>query len=689
MAYQLKYYFYYKPLKATNPNIVEIWQNTNDVLLAEEITGAEKCFNVELPKIDNKFQVVRGRGCTINMLSETDMKFFNGLYHVDPQEFMIIHRLYGEDFPNFLGYLNAEMVTEPYDIDFNYTFSITGNDGFGLMDRFYFLQSDATKYTGIKSKFELLQIVFSKIGLDYDEYRIALSTTFNGYSGSTSSSILKESYIWCENFYDEDGKPMTLREVVESILAPYGAHIFAEDGHIYIQDIHTLASNSSVTYKRFALSTGNYLGQIAVPNQKTIASIGYKGNGQLIELSGGVNRQVIEYSAYPLKEVLEESIINTTEFVSVPISYSTKNGYKYKTLQYNKYWETTALGGYEISYFENESDANTYIWWARHTSTNDKVASLIDTKYVVITGSTITPVADRNGVYSGRYRLKFFDGAGLLIKGKVLVKTKDNPYNSDQQSKDIVSLDLSMRVKIGDYYLNNSGLWTTTPANILVTVSKKDRSNIADQFVDFTAELKIGNYNENITLYGELDVQIWSEVKTYSSKNIDPVTNSTDVKEIWINQISIDITTYDFRELPDKDISYIGLLNKLYANEGEVINLRCGTDMYFSDKGKILQYDGSKYFDITLWTRAGQTYKIEELLLASLSANYRAGFITLTNMKLKNAFKINNILTDTFLGSKKLMISESKIDFWNDVNECSLVEISPDDLTIIKDSTIA
>lgn len=691
MAFQLKYYFDYYPLRFAEPNIVEIWQNTENVLVAEEITTGTSPFVVELPKLDHKFQVVRGRGCVLNLLSKTDMQFFNGLYHIDPQEFMIKH--YNQGNADFFGYLNAEMVTEPYDINFNYPFSITGNDGFGLMDRFSFLQADGTKYTGIKSKFELLQIVFAKIALPYDQYRIALSTTFDGYSGATNSTILHESYIWCENFYDEDNKPMTLREVVESILAPYGAHIFAEDGHIYIQDIHNIATNSTITYKQFGLSLGNYVGQIAIPNVKAIGTIGYLGTGQQIELSGGVNRQVVEYSPFPLKEVLEQTLVNTTEFAVVPTTYSTKNGYKYKILGENTYW-SEALGVFEMSYMDNESDANIYLNWILNTGTNSKVMSLRYPEYVCITGSQMTPVANRDGVYTGRYRLKFFDGAGLLIKGKILVKTKNNPYDSNLKSKDINLIKISARMKIGSYYLNNSGLWTTTPANITLMTFKQDRSILSDQFVDLGAggegfKIKLGNFNENITLFGELDFQIWSEIKTSTSKSIDEVTNSTDVKEIWINSLSIDIVSYDFIELPDKDISYVGLLNKLYANEGELITLRCGTDTYFSDKGKILQFDGTKYSDILKWTRAGQTFKIEELLLASLSANYRAGFITLTNMKLKNSFKLNNVLTDSFLGSKKLMIAESKIDYWNNVNECSLVEISPDDLTIIKDSTIA
>lgn len=700
MAYQLKYLFQYFPLKSVLPNIVEIWQNTETVLTQEEITTGESPFVVEMPELDHKFQVVRGNGCTINLISETDMKFFNGLYHVDPQEFMV--KKYGQTGNlEFVGYLNAEMVTEPYDINFNYPFSIIGNDGFSLMDRFSFLQSDGSIYEGLKSKFELLQIVFSKIALPYDQYRIALSTTFTGYSNSADSTILHESYINCANFYDEDNKPMTLREVVESILAPYGAHIFAEQGHIYIRDIHTIASNNSITYKQFGLSLGDYVGQIAIPNVKTIASIGYIGTGQQIEMSGGVNRQVVEYSPYPYKEALEQTLINTTEFETVPTNYSSKDGYWYKTLVNNNYWDIELVkqislnpSTFEISYETNESDANVYLRYPRYGGLNGRIAYLKDPQYTCITGSHITPVDAKDGVFRGRYRLKFFDGVKFYLTGKVLVKTKTRVYDESSSSKNINSINLSFRIKIGNYYLNNSGQWVTDPSNIYLTTYAADRTSIADRFVDIGAagggiNINIGNYNENITLFGDLEIEVWSDFQTTTTTDIDLVTNSTDVQDIWLSGLEVKILNFDGTEIPDKDISYIGLLDKLYMNEGEVIKLNCGTDMYFSDRGKILKYDGLLFSDILTWTRNSQTFKIEELLLNSLCSNYRAGFITLTNMKLKNSFNIQNILTDTFLGTKKLMVKSAKIDDWNDLIECSLVEILPDELTITKDYTIA
>ena len=166
-------------------------------------------------------------------------------------------------------------------------------------------------------------------------------------------------------------------------------------------------------------------------------------------------------------------------------------------------------------------------------------------------------------------------------------------------------------------------------------------------------------------------------------RTIKETLNPTQVKEIWLRNISITLANLDGSEISDSDVKYIGLLDKTFKDEGEEINLTCGTDAQFSDKGKIMWYNEDHYESIRKWTRAGQTFKIEELLLNSLSSNYRAGFISLLSMKLKNSLSLLSVLTDTFTGDKKFMVKSANVNYADDTIECSLVEISPDALTIV------
>lgn len=691
MAYQKKYYFSFKDIRLTErTHLVELWQNTEDTLTAEEIKGHMNPFSVEMPEITNKFQVVRGNGCQINILSETDMQFFTGLYHVNPTDFMVKH--YIDGVINFLGYLNAEMMSEPYDIDFNYQVSMTGNDGFSLMDRFSFIQTDETNYTGVKSKFELLQIIFAKIGLPFTEYRIALSTTFTGYSGATDSSILHESYISCANFYDEDDKPMSLREVVESILAPYGANIRAECGNIYITDIHSLASLSSVVYKRFTMSTGAYVADITIANQKAIADIGYMGTGHSIERSGGVNRQVVAYSPYPVKTILDQSITGLDEFETIPEDYSVRDEYNYKVLENNQYWEINPIYDlslnppvFELGYYDEIDQSNLYLRFPRYAGINNMIANLKTPKFINITGI-------KSNLIEGK---EIISGVGLFLSCQILTQTKLNPFRTDVELPlNIISIGIKIKVSIGGLYYNNSTKqWTSTPYEFFTYSNLVDNSQINDRFVNFGVAgdgvlIPIGNLPTQTVLTGVFQIEIMSEYAAKSIFDTSNLVNKVGVMGIWIKDFSVTIRKYDGSEIKDNDIEYIGLLDRNFQNEGEKITLTCGTDSQFSDRGKILGTDGTDYFNVKEWTRNGQTFKIEELLLASVSSNYRAGFITLMNMKLKNSFSLQNILTDTFIGTAKMMVKSANINYQDNVIDCSLVEILPDELVIVRDSTV-
>lgn len=698
MSYQKKYYFSFKDIRLVErTHLVELWQNTGDTLTAEEVKSTTPPFIVEMPELDHKFQVVRGSGCTINLLSDTDMKFYAGLYHVDPTEFLVKHYINGT--LNWIGYLNSEMITEPYDINFNYPVSVTGNDGFSLMDRFAFLQTDGTQYTGVKSKFELLQIIFGKINLPWSEYQISLSTTFTGYSGAANSTILHESYINCANFYDEDKKPMTLRGVVDAILAPYGAYIRSEGTVIYITDIHNIATNSSITYKRFTYSTGAYVADVVVSNEKAISDIGYIGTGQSIELSGGKNRQVVAYSPYPQKEILNDTLISASEFTTVPGTFSTKDGYYYKTVEDNKFWEidlakqvnlnpTTFESSYAMG--DTEENATQYLRMPIYGGLDSVVAAIKYNPFLSISPPSITVGG------SDFIKLKFKKAVGFLITGEVLVKTKLNPYNTYENRKDVNSLVLSMRIKVGDKYygFGMSGfIWDTGAVNYVIPVTNEQKTVFADEWTALGANgqgqlIIAGNTFDSNILSGNFEFEIWSEVKNKFYGSNTEYTNDSRIKEIWLRNISIKLVNFDGTEISDDDVEYIALLDKKYSDEGEKISLVCGSDSQYTDNGKIMKLVSGNYQNIISWTRGVQSYSIEELLLSIVSSNYRAGFVKLYGMKLKAEFEFQNILTDTFIGAKKLMVNSAIIDYRDDKTECSLIEITPDELTIVRDATV-
>ena len=669
MSNQKKYYFSFISLNG-DTHLVEIWQNTTVTLTAAEIKCEPVPFSVELPDLEHKFQTIRGRGCELNLTSETNMQLFIGLYHEDKKEFMVKHYINGS--VNFLGYLNSELFNEPFDFLTNYPIQVLGNDGFALLDRLQFLQSNGSIYTGIKSLFEILTICIDRIGLPFSAINIALSTTSPTFSIASHSTILHSVFVDSANFYTEDGTAETMRKVLEAILNPFGAFIVQKNGAIWITDIHTIAQNSTITFESFVYSSSWLWSETVtfIPS-KTVAEIGYFGTGQQIEQSGGKNKQVVSYSPYPAGVIIPACLGDPTEY-DLTISWSTKNGYVYGVLTNNKSFNVYSPGTFETSYIYTDK-VSTYLRFPRQT-TNVKIADL-----------KINPfISASAGNWNVGYYIK---GAGIKISGKVLVKTKNNPYSSTEAGKPVSRIGLTGKLKVGakwyTSYLGSSS-WVAVdgflPNDITAGVDDNGKSltDFRDTWQDIsTTIIPIVNYD----ISGGIVFELWSNYY------LNPVhsLNHVDVKEIWIKDFKLEFvnpTTGDAMQNTDKE--YIGYLNTLEKDEATKIDLLCGTDITCIDHGKMMYQNGSDYSSLATFTRAGQSFCIEKLLLNSLSSNYKTGYYTLSGMKLNNSFDVLNVITDAYLSGKVFMIKSLRINYRDNSTECTLIEISPDNLTIIE-----
>lgn len=779
--YRLLYYLYYMPPNGVTANRLEIYTYSQNPVAAQEIKGATPAFIVELPKLTSLFQIVRGTGATIKLLSDTDRRFFNTLYTSDPFGLMVKHYVGGS--LDWLGYLNSEMYQEPYSYATNYPIQVLANNGLGLLSRLSFVQVDGSFYSGLKSEYELLKICLDKIALPWSEVRISLSTTFEGQAVENTSlgaptgllvsnssgalaagdyyyevtaydangetapasasktstgtggfiiswtavagavgyrvygrtatgtqlledttgtlvlddgsktpsgiisylgSILHQSLLNCANFYDEDPKPMNLREVIETVLGPYGAKLNIKKGMIYITDVNTQGGGADVTYSRYDYTTGVYLGTVTEPAGSAIVDIGYHGTDNDIENSGGYNKQVIDYSPYAQSSLVPESVKDEAEFTTIPDAYTLTNGYYIRTLDNNTLWIVTAPAVFEQSYYTDTPQL--YLKWEPQP-VSQKVVSLKVNPFVSYTMAF--------GINS--------DPAGYLaikVSGKVLIKTKDNPYNDGLTSASFYGVGLNIKVKIGDkYYYRKyryappggytSEEWDAANIDQVNQARATDSGNVvSDKFVDFTFYALVrAVLPEDVggLIYGGLDVEIWSDVQGCTDYYKGTyVNNPAAIREVWVKDLAVKATMGDGSDLNNADIEYIGLLDPNFQNEGKKVTLKSGSDVYLADNAKIMYRDTlGAVAVIKTWTRAGQSFRIEELLLNSYISNYKTGSYKLNNVTLNNNLDIWGVVTDALLPGKIFIVEEAEVDYWEGEVRCTLAEIQADQLTII------
>lgn len=734
---QKKYFFSFFGMNGEN-NVVEIWQDTANTIVAEEIQGMDNPFSVEMPSLDSKGQPVRGTGCKVSVNCKSNMKFFNGLYHVNPKEFIIKHYINGV--LNWIGYMNSELFNETYSELSDYTVDFTGNDGFSLMDRFHFIQDDKSKYTGIKSQWEIIKIIFTKIGLPLNDINVCLSTTFTGMVGT--ETIFHETFLDCANFYNEDGEPETLRVVLEAMLLPYYAFIVQFGGDIYITDVHNIASLSDFNFKRYSASTWLYLGlESTVNNARELSSIGFAGTGHNIEVSGGMNKQVVSYSPYPYSTALSNSISDIGEFDFRELSWNARYDIFYDKIITNKYWtgsnfEITRYGFDEIKSYANQGafpmpgqSGKTYkaIDTQYEYRWNDysyvKIAAGIsfgtpENMHLRIPYTPVNTLMNRyvspniftlpKGQYVGVNDLRVVKGSGLMLTGNIGAIVTDYTYNGGTVTYGVNNLYIKSKLKIGNYYFNGVD-WKTSEVFWTIRISKPDglswgtklklNGNIDKSINNDLTMITLGNRGAigifipvTTDLSGNIEFEIYSDVMTditLMNGTVAYLDNSNastyqGFKEYWLNDISLNIVRDDGSKLSTSDMEYIGYLDENFKDEAPTIKLLCGTESSVSDRGKMLYYD-TVYKPITQWQRGPQIapFKIEELLLGSLSSNDRAGYYTISGLVLNNTLKPYNVITDNaFLAGRKFMVKSYSINYQDSIISCDLMEISPDTLII-------
>lgn len=669
-TYQFKQYIL--PFKGFGGNDyeVQLWHHTdvNEGTNTVELTGMVNPFIVDYPEV-NKLTPIRGSGAELNILSETNMQFLN-LYHIDWQEWEV--RLLRGSTVIWNGWLDTELYTEDYSETTNYPIQFTANDGFALLERYKFVESNGDPYLGLKSQWDVLTIILDKIGLNHTYLNVNLSTTFSDFSGSASSTILHETYINCSNYYDEDGEAMTMREVLEGTLRPYGAYIQHIESNLYINDIHSLAGNSA-TYKQYNFSTKAYVGTYSVSNPTVdISTIKWADSSQRFEMIPGINRQLISYSPYAYDNIVDNKISDIEEFDNISGTWSTRNGYEYKTLTGNSDWTLGGGATFEVSRdldFDAEENATMpYLRFIPKASpVYDIVAEININPYLVL------PAFDLN--WTGEdFKPR---GVAFHIEMEAMPVTKSNPYDDTTVEK-VPLFYVQCHLGVGDDWANSED-FDTTWINISTTETSLKflgTGNALDNKFNPNRHFNTNDRGQvfwaNSDLEGNFKLRIRNEL-IYGG----------DILEVWIRSITIKMVhVIDNKQLGNDDVEYIGELNINFKEAAEDINLIHGTDTFLIDRGKLFYHDGTNYKSIDEWTRAGNTNKIEELLLNTAVSNFETSTVKLSGT-LNDTFNALQIITDTSqLSGEKFAVLGQQINYCEGTNNVVLCQVLTDNLTL-------
>ena len=222
----LRYYSEFYDLTQVHWRI-EILQEAISAFTPEEVTlHGEEPLVIDW-KTTEKSDNVMGSAATLILNSDRDRQFID-LYQIEVGAVRL------DDYRNgslyWSGTLDTELYEEPYTSEKNYDVEITFSD-------FAVLERKDCNLTGFKTIRQVLDACLEATSIRYLELVQHIST---GRTGVPPADLLANDMIISDNFYDEDGEPMSLMEVLQGILKPYDLHIRQKAGKIHLWDWNAL-----------------------------------------------------------------------------------------------------------------------------------------------------------------------------------------------------------------------------------------------------------------------------------------------------------------------------------------------------------------------------------------------------------------------------------------------------------------
>lgn len=187
---------------------------------------ADEALTIEYPSTA-KEEVICGSTATIQIESPGD-RTYEDLYTIEVGAIRM--DVYREGALYWSGTLDPEFYEEPYEKAAHYVVSLTFSD-FGVLDRLNYTLA------GMLTLREIVVHCLAQTCINYNVIDESLISTGLSTSQPMSLSSLK---VRSDNFYDEDGEPNSLKEVLEGILQPLGLRMIQRAGKVFIYDLNGL-----------------------------------------------------------------------------------------------------------------------------------------------------------------------------------------------------------------------------------------------------------------------------------------------------------------------------------------------------------------------------------------------------------------------------------------------------------------
>lgn len=213
--------------------------------------------------------------------------------------------LYDGNTPVWCGYVKPEVYTQDFR-HVKFPLDIECYSAMSVLEFLDFKQQGDTR--GFISLWDLIKLCVKESGGLYSAVYIPHTYAKTSSEFSTWVNPLSDMVVSQQNFFDEDDKAMTLKEVLENVMKLLNWTCVDWRGELYFVD-----ADGTGEYYKYTADFASY----EQVNADTLAvqDIGYSGADHTLDILPGYNKVVINCSNYPVGDALPSTDITDADYL--------------------------------------------------------------------------------------------------------------------------------------------------------------------------------------------------------------------------------------------------------------------------------------------------------------------------------------------------------------------------------------
>lgn len=670
-----------------------------------------------------KEEVVCGSTATLKIISPGDRTYV-GLYSIAAGSIGLA--VYREEQLYWLGTLDPEFYEEPYTDAKDYEVELTFSD-FGILERLqYNLSGLVTLEQIVRDGLQRAKLG----GLTLDETLISTRLTSGGGTISLGSLSLRS-----ENFTDEDGETVTVREAIEGALQPLGLRMVQKNGKVWVYDLNGLYQGGGSNALRWH-DDDQTLGVDKVANEAVITFSPYASDGKLLtgdfEYPGdatvtndigiaGAREGYPPSSDLPL---MYYPSCNVQAIDNRP-DYQLMSFALFGMFKWGQIGELAEHDGglFKIVPLRGGEECEGIAWLTHSGWSGNRTVNTGNGGRLMKTSRVYVPALGAGD--RGNYWLRLEQEILLDVRYNPFSDPKDNyesQYNHVKARYDYVFIDCQVVLHGDDastWSYDNAavtqshdktgrldtsrGSWVSGSAGHCwlswydpgdraessgVLGWKKNRPNIGISTSDIYESFKTleGEYIPYPPTGGYVEVTIYNGVRPYDFgqenwNEVDKFGYLSNVKWLLykLPKLTIVDNTTTHEAVATDDVEYKGTINAA-AKDPIEIDTTCGTLKTLCPTAKGVYRRTSDLGQVLTMSRAGRTTQVEQLLIGTLHSQFAERHAKLQG----TAFLLNGdlgVVTEACQGGRKFIVLGDLQDVDAGTSEVVAVELSPDEYT--------